>query len=189
MTKSKIFFYSCLFFILGVGLGSYLPLPLWVAFGLLVGGCLAFLIGWPHRKKLIIIGLGGIFLFLGILRYEVNLPMDSESEIQFYNGQKVTLAGRVDAEPDIRSDHVKLKVKSKKLKVADGWKTVGGNVLVNAKLYPEYYYGDELEINCKLQKPEPVQEFAYDKYLAKEGIYSLCYWPEIKFLESGRGTN
>lgn len=210
MSKSKIFFYSCLFFILGVGAGSYLLLPLWVMFGLLVGGCLALLVGWPNNKKFILLGLGGIFLFLGILRYTASLPATTENQIQFYNGQEVTFVGIVDREPDIRTDHVKLTINSLQLtmhqsqegeqvphgagKLGAGkainrvLKAVSGKVLVNTKLYPEYYYGDQLEIACTLQKPEPVQEFAYDKYLAKEEIYSLCYWPEIKFLKSGQGN-
>jgi len=188
VTKSKIFFYSCLFFILGVGIGSYFALPFWIIFCLLVSGCLALLIGWPGHKKLIVIGLGGIFLFLGILRYMASVPEVSEKQIQFYNGQKVTFVGVVSREPDIRINNVKLKVKSEKLKVDNGWKTVNGNVLVNAKLYPEYRYGDELEIICELQKPESIEEFAYDKYLAKENIYSLCYWPEMKILQNSQGN-
>jgi competence protein ComEC len=188
VTKSKIFFYSCLFFILGVGIGSYFVLPFWIVFCLLVSGCFALLIGWPGHKKLIIVGLGGIFLFLGILRYEASLPMNNENQIQFYNGKKLTLMGIVADEPDVRTNHVKLKIKNIKLKINENWKKVEGNVLVNAKLYPEYRYGDELEITCEFKKPEPVEEFAYDKYLAKEGIYSLCYWPEIKFLKRGQGN-
>lgn len=188
MSKSKIFFYACLFFILGVGAGSYLPLPLFASFIFFLVGCIALFVGWPHQKRIIIAGLGGIFLFLGILRYEASIAEVNQDAIQFYNDREETFVGVVMAEPDERSDQTKLKVKSEKLKVNDGWRKVDGSVLVNAKLYPTYRYGDELEISCKLRKPEPVDEFAYDKYLAKEGIYSLCYWPEINFLKSGQGN-
>jgi competence protein ComEC len=213
MTKSKIFFYSCLFFILGVGIASYLPLPLWAAFAILIAGCGFLFFSCPpnhpqpllgkegvnRRKIFIIIGLAGIFLFFGILRYEASLIPQSENQISFYNGQEQTFVGIVAAEPDVRDDGVKLKVKSERLKNPSltlplekgensDWRKVDGNVLVNAKLYPVYHYGDELEIKCMLQKPEPIEEFAYDKYLAKENIYSLCYWPEIELLGSGRGN-
>lgn len=188
MPKSKIFFYSCLFFVLGVGIGSYLPLPLFVSFVIFLTGCVTFFLGWPSRKVFIVAGLGGIFLFLGILRFVASEIPHNESHISFYNEQEVTFIGIVNTEPDIRSDHVKLKIKSKKLKIDNDWRVINGNVLINTKLYPEYHYGDELEIACTLRKPEPVNDFAYDKYLAKEDVYSLCYWPEIKFLESGKGN-
>ncbi len=188
LSKSKIFFYACLFFILGVGVVSYLSIPLWVALAILIAGCGFLFWGWPEKKKFVIVGLGGIFLFLGILRYAASAPMVNENQIQFYNGQVVTFVGVVDREPDTRANHTKLTINNLQLTINNDRKAVSGKVLVNAKLYPEYYYGDELEITCTLQKPEPVAEFAYDKYLAKEGIYSLCYWPEIKFLRSGQGS-
>ncbi len=170
-----------------MGAGSYFSLPLFVSFLIFLGGCAALLFGWS-KKIWVIAGLGGIFLFLGILRYDFDLPAGDQSEIHFYNESEVTFIGIINAEPDIRADHVKLKIKNEKLKIGDNWSKVSGNVLVITKLYPEYRYGDELKIKCKLKKPEPVNDFAYDKYLAKENIYSLCYWPEIKFLSSGLGN-
>ncbi|MFA5129060.1 MAG: ComEC/Rec2 family competence protein [Patescibacteria group bacterium] len=188
MSKSKIFFYSCLFFIVGVGLASYLSLPLWAAFAILVVGCGFLFFGWPDKKKFIVLGLAGIFLFLGTLRFEAGTPPRDENQISFYNGKERIFVGIVAAEPDTRDNGVKLKVKSEKLETGGRWREVHGNVLVNAKLYPVFHYGDELEIKCKLREPEPIEDFAYDKYLAKENIYSLCYWPEIKFIKSGEGN-
>ena len=148
-------------------------------------------------------------MFLGILRYEAGIERSTEQEISFYNGEEAVFVGVVSVEPDERKDKVKLKVsasalrlrrdkESEKLsaqggKVDEEWKGVHGNVLVNSKLYPKYKYGDRLEIKCKLEKPGVIKsddglDFAYDKYLAKENIYSLCYSPEIEFLESGEGN-
>jgi len=188
MSKSKIFFFACLFFIVGIGVASYLSLPLWAAFAILVVGCGFLFFGWPHQKTFIILGLAGIFLFLGMLRFTASTPVADKNQISFYNGEERTFVGFVAAEPDTRDSGVKLKIKSEKLESGGGWHEVYGNVLVNARLYPVFHYGDELEIKCKLQKPEPIEDFAYDKYLAKENIYSLCYWPEIKFLKSGEGN-
>lgn len=188
MSKSKIFFYSCLFFVIGVGLASYLFMPLWAAFAMFVAGCGFLFFGWPHQKIFIILGLAGIFLFFGIFRFwAAEVPRD-ENQISFYNGEKLTFSGVVVAEPDTRDNGTKLKVKSEKLKISGGEREVGGDVLVNAQLYPIFHYGDELEVTCKLQKPEPIEDFAYDKYLAKENIYSVCYWPDIKFIKSGKGN-
>lgn len=188
MSKSKIFFYSCLFFIVGVGLASYLSLPLWAAFAIFIVGCGFLFFGWPHQKIFIVLGLAGIFLFSGMLRFAASTPAADKNQISFYNEQEKTFVGVVAAEPDIRDSGVKLKVKSEKVEIEGGWREVHGNVLVNAKLYPIFHYGDEVEIKCKLRKPEPIEDFAYDKYLAKENIYSLCYWSEIKLIKSGEGN-
>ncbi|MBT6691251.1 hypothetical protein HOB10_02890 [Candidatus Parcubacteria bacterium] len=60
-----------------------------------------------------------------------------------------------------------------------------GRILVYANLYPEYYYGDILELSCKIYQPEPIideggKDFAYDKYLAKDNIFGTCFRPRIK---------
>lgn len=53
-----------------------------------------------------------------------------------------------------------------------------GRLLAWAPLYPEISYGDELIFNCKAQRPEPFNGFAYDKYLATKYIYAVCYRPQ-----------
>lgn len=53
-----------------------------------------------------------------------------------------------------------------------------GKLLVWAALYPEVEYGDELVFNCRVEKSEPFEGFAYDKYLATKGIYAVCYRPQ-----------
>jgi competence protein ComEC len=200
VSKSKIFFYSCLFFILGIGLAPYLPMPLWAGIGFLGVGCLTFFITWPNKKFLLIF-LGGIFLFLGILRYEAGIEGVTPDKISFYNGKEVTFVGIISKEPDERKDKIKLKASASALQLwrdeksenNDKWMGVGGNVLVNTKLYPKYNYGDKLEITCKLQDPGMIEsnngnDFDYGKYLSKENIYSVCYYPKIEFLESGQGN-
>jgi len=188
MSKSKIFFFACLFFILGVAVASYLSLPLWAAFVIFIAGCGFLFFGWPQKNKLILLGLGGIFLFLGMLRFTASTPVADKNQISFYNEQEKTFVGVVAAEPDTRDNGVKLKIKGERLETENGWREIRGNILVNARLYPVFHYGDELEINCTLREPEPIEDFAYDKYLAKENIYSLCYWPETKLLATGRGN-
>ncbi|MCX6798409.1 MAG: ComEC/Rec2 family competence protein [Candidatus Falkowbacteria bacterium] len=58
--------------------------------------------------------------------------------------------------------------------------TSQGKVLVYANLYPEYSYGDILEGNCVLKVPEAFNGFDYARYLAKDHIYLICYYPSFK---------
>ena len=55
---------------------------------------------------------------------------------------------------------------------------VSGKVLVNVSKYSDFGYGAELKFNCRLQAPEKIDGFDYSKFLAKDGIYSLCFWPQ-----------
>ncbi len=53
-------------------------------------------------------------------------------------------------------------------------------------MYPKYNYGDELKIKCKLQAPEEFNGFAYDRYLARYDIYSVCYYSDIVVLNKNK---
>ena len=93
--------------------------------------------------------------------------------------EDVTFYGIIVKEPDIRSDHTRLIVEPEGLE---------GKVLLKAEKYPEYDYGDYIETSCKLRKPEKIEDFSYDKYLARFDIYSLCYQPQISLIEKNRGN-
>ncbi len=67
-----------------------------------------------------------------------------------------------------------------------------GKVLVNVELYPEYEPQQIIRINCRLRQPEPIASdngrlFFYDKYLAKDGIFATCYWPQVESI--GKNNN
>jgi len=188
LSKSKIFLGGCIFFIVGVAVASFLPIgwvenDLWWFIGMMASS--AILILFWHNRKVRIITLVGLFLFLGLWRYSIGLPTDSLDKIWYYNGQVITAGGIICNEPDIRQNNQKLEIcvfKTGELT------SVSGSVLVTTNLYPSYDYGDEIEITCELQAPEKFQGFAYDRYLARYDIYSVCYYPQIKLISSGRGN-
>jgi len=141
-----------------------------------------------RNKYFFILGLWGIFLFLGIWRYQASLPDQNPNKINFYNGQKVEILGIINKEPDQREDKVRLELKSQKIFINGDWQRVSNKILLTNYLYPEYDYGDKLEIVCDLQQPAKVQSFNYDDYLARYDIYSLCYYPKITLLEKNKGN-
>jgi competence protein ComEC len=59
--------------------------------------------------------------------------------------------------------------------------------LINAYAYPQYFYGDELEIKCLLEIPEN-KTFDYRMYLAKEGIFYLCQKAKIEVIAHNQGN-
>lgn len=165
-------------------------------------GLIIIILFWD-KTRFKILGFGLIFLVLGILRYNLSMPVVNESRIEFYNGQKMTFIGVISQEPDVRSNYVKLTVDAQEVATTEDTKyllrtqkKIKGEVLVNNYLYPEYEYGDKLEVTCELQKPGPVEasagsaqrDFAYDKYLARYDIYSVCYQPTIKLIAKNQGN-
>jgi len=123
----------------------------------------------------------GFFLFLGIWRFSVSIPIDSPGKIWHYNGENIDVIARVVEEPRVELDKQKLTIEvfySENL-----GRKLEGEVLIYSDLYPRINYGDNLRIKCELKAPEPFNDFAYDRYLAKSDIYSLCYYPEIERLE------
>lgn len=59
-------------------------------------------------------------------------------------------------------------------------KTALGKILVVKRIYPEYKYGDELEIKGIVSEPKPYNDFDVKKYLAKDQIYSEMIFPEMQ---------
>jgi len=187
--KSQIIFYVCLSFIIGVALASFFVLPYLVLYGgVIIGIAVVILSGKQSLIKTISRCL--IFLFLGFARYQLSIPVINENHLAFYNNpavakfaerQSITFQGIIKDEPDVRKDHIKYKVLGLN-------KDQKGNVLVKAGLFPQYNYGDVLEINCALTQPEPIEDFSYDKYLANSNIYSICYNGRIKLIESDQGN-
>lgn len=140
---------------------------------------------WQDRKFRSSVLVFAVF-FLALWRYGFSLPHDLPQQIWHYNGSTVSLKGVIDNEPDIRETNQKLELKITAVK--DLPSDIRGQLLVTTDLYPQYGYGDELELECELQKPEKVNDFAYDRYLARYDIYSLCYYPKIKSTGINKGN-
>ncbi|MBT4335465.1 ComEC/Rec2 family competence protein, partial [bacterium] len=185
--KSQFVFYTCLSFVLGIGIASFILIPnfyLYIFFLL----SLVILILSSSKSLLQLIGLSCIFLILGIYRYNISIPNIDEDYLAYYNNaseskyserSRITFQGIIIDEPDTRSDHIKYKVEGIDKK---------GRVLVKNGLFPKYNYGDVLEINCALQEVEPIEDFRYDKYLALTGVRSLCYRGYINLIDENQGN-
>lgn len=176
MTKSKIFFYFCLSFIGGISLNSITQIPQLLMLGILILGILSISILWSY-KKLVVFGFCILFLVLGIWRHQT-----VELIIHYLEEQKVTFIGVVIKEPDIRETHTKLTL----FEVEP--RTIKGKVLVTTRKYPEYKYGDKLKITGELETPQVFENFNYKDYLAKDGIYSVIYYPNIELIEKNQGN-
>lgn len=201
LTKSKIFLYLCLSFILGVAVASFINIPQLISGIFLIGAIIVVIISWqtPHQDKLgagqkkwilVVLGFCIIFVIAGIWRFQSQSKI-SENDISKFNEKgRIVFSGIVDEEPDIRMENQKLiiDVTEVQLLLEVGLLDIAGRVLVTASKYPEYQYGDKLEITGFLKPPENFEDFDYSAYLAKDNIYSLMYYPEVKKLSENNGS-
>lgn len=100
----------------------------------------------------------------GIWRFE-----GSFFDADFDEGYRV-LEGCVVQEVDVRTDKVKYTILVEDI----------GRVLVNAPRYPLYEFGDCLQVSGTLSRPEQIEDFAYDDYLARYNVYALMYRVQIE---------
>lgn len=95
----------------------------------------------------------------------------------------IRVAGTVDAEVERRIDGQRVVLNE--VLYAD--ESREGRLLVWTPLYPEISFGDRIVFNCRVQRPQPFNGFAYDTYLATKGIYAMCQNPQyIDVLASDR---
>lgn len=179
-SKSKAFFVLCFCFVLGVGIISVLDFQIDFVY-LFVAICVLGIFVWIYWKNRLIrfILLCVLALLCGFLRYQWSMPVDNTDHIIHYAGEKKTVIGYVAAEPDVRLDGVRYIVKLGDLK---------GNVYVKSAPYPKYNYGDKLELECSLRKPEPIEDFRYDKYLARYRVFVICQGAQISKIGDGEGS-
>lgn len=110
---------------------------------------------------------------------------------------KVKIEGEIIREPDIRNDCIYLVLNVHKLSDGRLGHEVGGNLLVKLHRYPEYVFGDLLEIEGSLTDPALIavnslekganekagsSVFSYEGYLGKEGIKVAVYYPKVRLL-------
>ena len=173
--KSKQFFFICLAFLFGCALAEFLPLGL-NQFVVVALSCILSLIAF--QKARLEIALLMMFAF-GIFWPNFLLPEIGGEHIAFYNGEKKEFTAIVIGEPWKKETGLELIVQPESFK---------GKVIVQAEFFPEYKYGDRLQLNCNLEMPGKIEEFDYGKYLSVQGVYSVCNFAKIKLLASDAGN-
>ncbi|MDY7041872.1 MAG: ComEC/Rec2 family competence protein, partial [Chloroflexota bacterium] len=184
-----ILVYLSIAWLAGIALAAWLTPPP----GLLGLAALIPLTGfllWRENYRARLLSICGLTLLLGAGRYLLARPRFDERSLATYNDQEqITLTGVVAAEPDVRATYTNLRLQAENLTVEDGTQhEVRGLALVRAARYPEYRYGDRLEIRGLLETPPEFEDFSYRDYLARQGVYSLLRRPQITLLERGQGN-
>lgn len=176
MAASRIFLFFCLSFVFGVAASSFLTISQILLLGFLILGIFLVSVFW-QRKKLVVVGFCLLFLALGVWRHQAVI-----SETIHPLEKETTFIATVIQEPDVREDNAKLTLREAEPR------SIQGKILVTVNRYPEYQYGDKLKITGKLQIPQEFPDFNYQDYLAKDGIYSVMYYPKVELVAANQGN-
>lgn len=114
------------------------------------------------------------------------------AHVAYYNGDEahptwVTIEGVVIGYPDVRDVQTYYRLRAEKLILDGRTHAVHGDVLVQARRFPEHSYGDRLRATGNLQTPPVLDDFDYRAYLARRGIYSLMRRSRLEKIGEGEG--
>lgn len=179
MTRSRIFFYSSIFFFLGVFFTNYGSNSQRISFRVII--CLfcffIFLsIIWRKQKKVVFTLVAVVFFLGGSGRVMSNEMYASLSTMRAIHGYEVRFYGRVCKEPEKRDTKTHLVIQG----IEMNQKPFSGKASLIVFRFPEVHYGDQVLVKGILTEPENFSDsFNYQAYLAKEGIYSILENPTI----------
>ena len=143
-----------------------------------------------RRPGVALLGVACAALFAGaFLRFDADKPADTPSGIAALNdGAAVTFRALVVDEPDSNGRYVSTRVDVHSIEEDGVWQPSDGGVLLHEAATAKHEYGDLLSITGKLETPPVLPNFDYRQYLARQGIGSIAYYPEVAVEATGRGN-
>jgi competence protein ComEC len=152
----------------------------WPVFGLGGGGVALGLVTAGVRARALLLAAAVLAALASVARYEASLPPADPGGVAAYNdtGEPLRLAGTVGTEPEQRGEAQRFVVDVTSIEDG-GWQPSNGRVLVTVPLYPQFAYGDLVELWGEVEAPPVLDTFEYRDYLARRGIVSLSHYPEV----------
>jgi competence protein ComEC len=175
-------FYLVVCFVLGVCVQPALGVPgEYLLLASLLPAAVALL--WRRSPGARLAAVCVLASLLGAARYQAAVPHIGPDDAGFYVGQsRVVLRGVVTEAPDVRDTATNLRVSVSGLQVAGEWRSLGGLVQATVGRYPEFHYGDGLELAGRLEDPPVFEDFSYKDYLARQGVLAVIYRPQVTLL-------
>lgn len=191
----QIFPYGLIAFLCGASLGlsfdlspaAYLYTVMLLVSGLLMIGTIKRA---PSALMCVILIMCGV---LGALRAELWNERPRSDVLEARVGQSAHLTGLIVEEPDQRETETKLTVRAIMVDQQPVENATENMLLVSVPAYPEYAYGERIDISGKLEHPKSFVEhegrsFDYPAYLASHGIMYQMHFPKITITAVHEGS-
>lgn len=123
-----------------------------------------------------------LVFFGGAAYFKIVQPVWTSTDLAWYNySGEAVLTGWVAEVPDEREKVVLLKVQIESIQEAGAVQAhpVSGRLLARVAAPADFHYGDRLQLNGKPITPPRFDDFSYQEFLARSGIYTYISYPEI----------
>ena len=173
MTKSKIFIGVAISFAVGVLAASKFNISEQLVY-IFLGVCItAFAVSFFSGKKYFCIVTAFLFCAgLGILRLQSTIIPNQYQDLL---GQKQQMEGYVVEDVDIRTNEQLITFRPK------GYSQT---ILITTTLGQQFFYGDLLAVEDKVEEVKNFGDFDYEKYLELYNTYAVMRYPKILILKS-----
>ncbi len=161
-------------FLLGVAVHSWVQQPLPVL-PLVIIGCGLILCGvvflTSEKKNIGLVVIVGAMVLFGLVRYALSFPLDGGTSIAAFAGSTVRIEGTVVNDPDTASDQQEVILDE----LTVNGQSADNKLIVWLQRYPSVSYDWRISFRCKLDRPEAIDGFAYDRFLLRLGIVATCF--------------
>ena len=192
---SRLFVPALVAFLVGIGIAAFVsPSSVVVAFLLFTATTSLFLaVASVRRTRYLLFGVCVLAAALGILRFALWADTPNDPVLSSALGHSVVLRGVLSGEPDVRETSTQLMLEVSELAGTEKVVRVEGKALLIVDRYPEYQYGDAIEVLGTLKSPEPFngddgRVFDYPNYLKAKGIAYQMFRPRITLVKHGMGN-
>lgn len=176
MKKHNVFFWGAAFFLFGVFLAS-------IGLSFLTSAILAALLAAVfcvssliiNKKILIWFSALSLIAAVGSGYYWVDDALFRDFDLPF--GQKTTIRAVIVSDPSRGTNSQRF--------FAEAESPHRGRIEVYTQRFPEFSYGDLIEISGRVEKPQPE---SYAKWLAKNRVGGVVHFADVKRIGSGRGS-
>lgn len=182
-------------FLVGVGLAAFVfsSLAFGTFFILLAFALFVLGMARKNRAHFFLFAACTLFLALGIFRFTFWGDALNDQKLESQIGQTVILRGLIADEPDVREKNTQLRFAMKEIIDGEMKVPVRGIGLLIVDRYPEYHYGDAVEIRGAIKHPEAFagddgRIFDYPNYLKAKGMSYQFFYPKTILRDSEQGN-
>lgn len=125
-------------------------------------------------------------------RYRSAEPGSAQEFIGWWNNRyrEVVVEGILIKPPDQFDTYQRLRLQVKQIRAAAevNFSDVSGNILIYVARNGEWRYGDLIRVQGALNTPPSDNEFSYEAYLHRQGVYSLMPYAEATLISRNHGS-
>ncbi len=183
-------------FISGIAFGSFISLNIWLYVSVALLGAIVFIYKYFAGEEItLVINIVLVFivsLLFGLVRMHFS-DLNRGSVLDQFANKNIVAVGTIISEPDVREANTKLTVKLHNISSGRETIQVSESILATVPIYPEYEYGDEIELKAFLVSPKNIvsddgRVFDYQGYLRARSVWYVAQKVRATLVSHGNGN-